>query len=202
MAAIDSRRSGALSPLTREGIKDPTDSLRKWISELTGIPIEKVRRRWISKPGTRPSIEEDWCAAGVERVRTHGTPEQRGIRGDLENAESGHAIRISHQSLSCVASFYGPHAQVLADDFREGCLLPQNSSALEAIAGCAVQSVEEEVLHIPDFLYEQWVDRCDVRFTVGRKIERTFGVRTLCAIGEVKTYSDRGSNDTPFPPGI
>ena len=192
MAAIDSRTAGVLTPIAGEGACDPTDALRAWVSGLTGIPLGKVRRRWLSKPGTRPGIGESWCAVGIERTRTPGTPEQIGRRGQLPEAESGDARRISHQSLVCAASFYGPDAQSLADIFREGCQLPQNIDALRAGCGCALQSVEEEVLHLPDFLYEQWIDRFDVRFTIGRKVERTFGVRTLCAVGANKTFTDRG----------
>lgn len=192
MAVIDSRTAGVLPQIDRVGATDPTDALRSWLSKLTGIPLEKVRRRWLSKPGTRPGITETWCAIGIDRVRTHGTPEQIGQKGQLPDAESGNVLRISHQSISCVASFYGPNAQLLADDFRESCQLTQNLSALEAESGCVLQSIEDEVLRMPDFLCEQWVDRYDVRFVIGRKVERTFGVRTLCAVGTNKTFSDRG----------
>ena len=110
MAVIDSRQAGVLKQLGKEGGDAPENVIRKWMADITGLPLHRVVRRWLPRPGTRPGIDEDWIAVGVERVQTHGTPYQRGRKGQPEDAESGDVVRETHQTLHCIASFYGPNA--------------------------------------------------------------------------------------------
>lgn len=191
MAVIDSRSRGILRPVESTGTEPPEIAVRKWMAGITSIPLELVRKRWVSKPGTQPAINVDWVAVGVDRIKTHGTPYQRGRRGDIEKPESGDVVRESHQTLSFVASFYGPNAALIADGFREGALLGQNAAEL-ARSGLVIQGVGDEVLHLPDFAFEQWIDRYDVTFTVGRKVTRTFGVRDFAAVGEINIHTEKG----------
>lgn len=191
MAVIDSRKRGILKPIETTGAEPPEIAVRKWMSELTGIPLELMRRRWVPKPGTQPGLDVDWVAVGVANIRTHGTPAQRGFRGSIEKPESGYVIRESHQTLRFIASFYGPNAALNADTFRESAQIGQNASELES-AGLVLQSISPEVLHLPDFAFEQWIDRYDVTFDIGRKVSRTFGVRDLAAVGEIEIHTEKG----------
>lgn len=183
MAAIDSTTAGVLTPTAAKGTENPMPALRAWLSELTGIPNTLLRARWMTRPGTMPAIGIDWAAVGVERVETHGTPYQRGRKGESVQKES-------HQSLHCVVSFYGPNAAEKADIFREGAQVFQNSDALR-LNGLTFQSVAADVQHLPDLLGEQWVDRYDVSFVVGRKVVRTYAVRDFSSAGFV-IFTDKG----------
>lgn len=191
MAAIDSRQAGVLQPTETTGADAPELALRTWLSSLTGIPIDKVRRRWVRKPGTMPAIGEDWAALGVTTVKSHGTPYQRATKGVIDVAESGTVTRESHQTLTVMVSFYGEHAAYLSDLFRESSQLGQNASAL-AKDGLTLQGVVSEVTHVPDLLNEQWVDRYDVVFDVGRKVARTYGVRDLASVGRIELKTEKG----------
>lgn len=188
MAFTDSRSAGVLSPLKTENGGAIDDALRGWIAGLTGLPITSIRRRWMPRPGTQPGLGVDWCAVGVERVSTHGTPYQRNRKGAVEG-DLGDVTRESHQTFKCVASFYGPNAFSYADRAREGAQLGQNLSNLLA-RGLTLQAVDDDLMHLPDFLCEQWVDRYDLSFSVGRKVSRTYGVRDLAAIGEINIHTD------------
>lgn len=190
MAVIDSRSRGILRPVESSGLEHPEIAVRKWMAGITGIPLELVRKRWVAKPGTQPALDVDWVAVGVEKISTHGTPYQRGRRGDIEKPESGDIVRESHQTLSCVATFYGPNAAALADDFREGAQVGQNASELAA-NGLCIQGVSSEVMHLPDFAFEQWIDRYDVSFKIGRKVTKTYGVRDLAAVGDIDIYKGK-----------
>lgn len=192
MAVIDSWSAKVLTPIGSENTKSPEDALRVWLAALTGLDKEHVRRRWLSRPGTRFALDEDWAAVGIISVSTSGTPYQKGHKGRLDDPVSGDIKRISHQTLTCVASFYGSNAQELADTFREGAQIFQNANALKK-AGLVLKGVNEDVQHLPDFLFEQWIDRYDVTFKVGREVVRTYGVRDLASVGDIEIHTEKGT---------
>lgn len=192
MQATDSRQAGVLRPLATEGAIPPEDSLRRWMADLVGLPLELVRKRWLAKPGTRPPVDADWCAVGVERIVTQGTPYQRDRKGSLDDPESSDVVQESHQTLHCLATFYGPHAAELSDIFRDAAQIGQNNDALRR-AGMVVQGIDESV-HLPDLAFEQWIDRYDVGFRIGRKISRRFGIRNIASIGSVELITEKGKS--------
>lgn len=193
MAVIDSRQAGVLKQLGKEGGGAPENVIRKWMADITGLPLHRVVRRWLPRPGTRPGIDEDWIAVGVERVQTHGTPYQRGRKGQPEDAESGDVVREVHQTLHCIASFYGPNAAQIVDDFRDAAQLFQTNAALQA-QGLTLQGIAEDALQLPDLLGEQWVPRFDITFKLGRKVTRTYGVRDLVKVGPIEIITEKGKN--------
>ena len=193
MAVIDSRQAGVLKQLDKEGGGAPENVIRKWMADITGLPLHRVVRRWLPRPGTRPGIDEDWIAVGVERVQTHGTPYQRGRKGQPEDAESGDVVREVHQTLHCIASFYGPNAAQIVDDFRDAAQLFQANAALQA-QGLTLQGIAEDALQLPDLLGEQWVPRFDITFKLGRKVSRTYGVRDLVKVGPIEIITEKGKN--------
>lgn len=193
MAVIDSRTPGVLKRLGKEGGDAPENVVRKWMAEITGLPLNRVVRRWLPRPGTRPGIDEDWIAVGVERVQTHGTPYQRGRKGQPEDAASGDVVREVHQTLHCIASFYGPNAAQIVDDFRDAAQLFQTNAALQA-QGLTLQGIAEDALQLPDLLGEQWVPRFDITFKLGRKVSRTYGVRDLVKVGPIEIITEKEKN--------
>lgn len=192
MAVIDSRSAKVLAPIGSENTGSPDDKLRVWLSALTGLDKEHVRRRWLTRPGTRFAVDENWAAVGVISVATVGTPYQSGHKGNIDDPVLGDIKRISHQTLTCVASFYGSNAQELADTFREGAQIFQNAQALKRV-GLVLQGINEDVQHLPDFLFEQWVDRYDVTFKVGRAVVRIYGVRDLASVGDIEIHTEKGT---------
>ena len=169
MAVIDSRQAGVLKQLGKEGGGAPENVVRKWMADITGLPLNRVVRRWLPRPGTRPGIDEDWIAVGVERVQTHGTPYQRGRKGQPEDAASGDVVREVHQTLHCIASFYGPNAAQIVDDFRDAAQLFQTNDALKA-QGLTLQGIAEDAVQLPD----------------------TYGVRDLVKVGPIEIHTEKG----------
>lgn len=193
MAVTDSRQAGYLAP-TAVSTTDPTDALRRFVSELTGIPLTLVRKRWLPQGGTHPAMDADWCSVGIETVRSWATPESYRVRGDLEKPATGYDKKVTHQSLGVSVWFHGPNSHVYADTLREGAYLSQNNDALKA-AGLTVQGVADEIRHLPDFINEQWVDRYEVNLTVGRAVVRTYGIRSLARVGDVIIKTDVHTDD-------
>ena len=186
----DSRVNGILSSESTDLI-EPDDVLRVYASVITGIDKRLVRKRWLVKPANQPPIETDWIAVGVISVTNEGTPYQYGEKPKKED-DPDVITRITFQSLKVVASFYGGHAYENADQFRDGILLPTNNDQLKTY-GLTVQSVGDEIIHIPELLNAQWLDRYDVVFTVGRSVSRVYGVRTIETAGADFFSDERGS---------
>lgn len=188
MAVIDSRSPGYLQP--QEQHDDPINVIRKFVSELSGLDLKFVRRRWLQKPGTQPGVNVNWASVAVEGVTSWGLPESLRKRGTLIKPESGYDKKRTHQTLRCSVWFYGPDALRIADDFREGAYLSQNSDTLQG-DGLTVQGVDDTIRRIPDFVAEQWVDRFEVVFRLGRQINRTYGIRTIAGFSGIEIYPNK-----------
>lgn len=174
---------------TQSTYQNPDDVLRVYLAAITGLDKRLVRKRWLPKPGTQPKIGVNWAAVGVERIETQGFPYQKGNKA-LDDLPNDDIERTSWQTLHCLATFYGPEAAELADTFREGIQLTQNDAQLRKY-GLTIQSVANEATHLPDLLFEQWIDRYDVSFKLGRSVTRNYGVRTITA-GQVEIFSEKG----------
>lgn len=189
-SATDTTRPGVLVHGTSD-IKQPEDYLRLFVSAITGIDKTLVRGRWLQKVGTQPSIGTNWCAVGVDRIETWGTPYQHGDKPASATAPDL-STRTSWQTLVCTAIFYGSKAHENADILRDGLQLSQNIAELKRF-GFVVQSVDDEIRHLPDLMFEQWVDRYDLTFRLGRSITRTFGIRTITNAEDIELITERGT---------
>ena len=187
--ATDTTQAGVLQD-GESDYREPEDILRLFCSALTGLDKTLVRKRWLTKPGTTPALGTDWCAIGVDRVETFGTPWQHGDKPMIQS-DPDVITRTSHQTLHCVATFYGVNAAEIADIFRDGFQVQQNLAELKRY-GLVFQGVDDEIRHVPDFMFEQWVDRYDVAFRVGRSITRTFGVRTFTSAKTIELITEKG----------
>lgn len=190
MATIDSRSVGVMQPLSETNTDEVETRLRLFVSAVTGLDKTLVRKRWQAKVGKQPDFGTDWCAIGVERVRSWGIPDFKGKKGNIEQPESGDVTTQTHQTLFCVATFYGSNAHALADLLRDGLQIPQNGSYLQS-QGLTVQNVDDEARHVPSFEVSQFLDRYDLSFQIGRKVKRVFGVRTI-ASADFEIFTEKG----------
>jgi hypothetical protein len=67
----------------------------------------------------------------------------------------------------------------------------QNNNQLKRY-GLTVQSVDDEVLHLPDLQDEQWVDRYDLTFRIGRSVSREYGIRTIVDADDIEFFIEKG----------
>jgi hypothetical protein len=177
MADNDSRTAGVLQPIEAQNTSEVETRLRFFVAQITGLDKKLVRTRWLKKPGTQPTVDTDWCAVGILGIRTNGTPNIKGKKGNLDDPESGDVVSIAHQTLDCMATFYGPNASYYADVLRSGMTLAQNNAWLQS-QGLTVHGLDE-IRRAPDFIFNQWIDRYDLSFRVGRKVSYKYGVRTI-----------------------
>ena len=98
MAVIDSRTPGYMKPLEQSAL-DLESVLIDFVSELTGLPKNRIRWAWKARPGKPISFDDDWCAIGLQKV-TSAQPYRVGKKGDIEQADSGDTTQVTHQTLS------------------------------------------------------------------------------------------------------
>lgn len=193
MAVIDSRTPGVLSVLSETNTADPTDALRSFVATACGYDLKDVRKRWVQKPGVRPPIAEDWAAVGITTMEIQGTDAYKGTRGEDDNIQSQFTTIVSHQKLHGIATFYGPDCLLYADRFRMAAMTPQNNDYLSQQAGVVFQDIDETLVRTPEQLLEQWVDRVDVRFVLGRRVERVLGIRNIGSFDGIEIITEKGT---------
>ena len=188
MAVIDSRTPGYMKPLEQSAL-DLESVLIDFVSELTGLPKNRIRWAWKQRPGKPISFDDDWCAIGLQKV-TSAQPYRVGKKGDIEQADSGDTTQVTHQTLTVSFSFYGPNASELSDLFRDAAQLDQNFRYLNG-RGLTLQSVSDEVQRMPDLVGNQWRDRYVLELKIGRVVTRRYGVRTIASAG-FEIYTEKG----------
>lgn len=190
MTVIDSRSAGILSVLASENTGNPTDQVRAYISSVTDIPLKFVRTRSRQMPGTRPDLSTNWASVAIEKFEVIGSPNVVGKKGIISNPTSGKATVETHQRFRYSALFYGADALSNAEFFRESFSLTQNIDCLKN-AGLQFVSVDESVSHLPDFAFEQFCDRYEVKFVIGRKSIRHYGVRDFASAKDFSLITER-----------
>lgn len=183
MAVIDSRQNGILSVLAESNTDNPIDIIRAFISNATGIELKSVIKDFVQKPGTRPSLATDWCGVRISDIRSFGTPYHKGIKGDISEAEGGTVISTVHQTLTVDVIFYGPNAEYKADTLRDALWLGQNVDYLRS-QGLTIQGCDDASTSFPEFVYEQWCNRADLKMFLGRVVTRTYGIRDIASVAD------------------
>lgn len=153
--------------------------LQPVVSGITGLAGEMVRPRWQPTQPRMPEIGTDWCAIGVIDIQPDDNP---AVMHDPSG--EGHDDLIRHETLTVLASFYGPHAARLAAVLRDGLYVAQNRNPLDA-AGIGLVSTDS-IRMVPALVNEQWQRRADISITLRRIVRRAYPVlNVLSASGEL-----------------
>lgn len=180
--------SEAPYPLPASGVVDLLTGL---VTSMTGLNPTLVRPRWQPTPPAQPPVGTSWAAVGV--VRRTGSDYPYQILTTLPGTTTEALFQRRWEELEVVASFYGPAAEDLAEQFRDGSYVTLNLEALNA-AGLALTEVGE-ITAVPDLLNLQWLDHQDVRLRLQREVQRYYPLQSLLsAVGALLTDHD----DTVF----
>ncbi|MBS0893958.1 hypothetical protein JK211_07910 [Tatumella sp. JGM130] len=180
--ASDSTQAGYLTEQSTDAVygDDLDRLLSRWFKGVSGYPDGMVRARWQQTQAPLLSSLTDWCAFGVT-----------GIRGDYSvamsavDSESDDLFR--HESIDCLASFYGPAGMSMATAFRDGASVEQSNETLKA-SGMTLQQIGDAI-NFPELINNQWVRRYDVAITVRRKVTRNYAIRSIKS-AETKFFGD------------
>jgi hypothetical protein len=190
-----SATGGALSPIGPLPIDDAAlDAIFQQLAvDVTSLPGMYVRPRWQSSVPKQPEPGTNWCAIGVIEVTQDDGPWL--VYDPVNNIEN----YWDHETLTVLASFYGPNSQGFARLLRAGLNVPQNT---EELLPYAIRYITcSQIRQMAELVNEQWIKRQDVSFEFRRKTVLTYGVENIL-IAAIDLQDDTIINDTIIvPPG-
>lgn len=178
-----SATGGPLVPSSTTPVQDDAfeDLLGNTISALTAIDRGLVRPRWQPKPPPMPSDTTSWCAFGIMDLDADwGAHQQRIPAGD------GSTEMTRHETLTILASFYGPNGYSNASQLRDGLWLKQNWDALNAVGVALLECTKARTAS--DLINERYIRRIDIEMQFRRVITRSYPIlNLLSAQGSIST---------------
>ena len=181
MTANSSNVAGFLQPTSTPPVEDlALDTLLQTIIVgIVGLSGSLVRPRWQNPPPQQPAITVDWCAVGIIDEDSDDYPKIM-----HRPAGDGSDELLRNETISVLASFYGPNCRGNAKILRDGIYVAQNRDAIRA-AGFEV-TLATRLVGAPELVGQQWVRRSDLSFTLQRTVSRTFNVfNILSASGQL-----------------
>lgn len=190
-----SATGGPLSPAAPLPIDDNAlDAVfQQLVLDVTGLTGDLVRPRWQSSVPKQPEPGVNWCAIGVPQVDQDDGPWL--VYDSASNTE----IYWDHETLSVLATFYGPNAQSYARVLRAGLNVPQNT---EELLPYAIRYIScGPIRAVNELQNQQWVRRQDIALLFRRKVVMTYAVENIL-IADIHLQDDTIVNDTIIvPPG-
>ncbi len=178
----DSSTGGYVQPQGTPPLEDAAlDAvLQGMVVGVTNLPGQLVRPRWQPVPPSQPSPSTNWCAIGAIQRDPLDYPENRYQQGAAPDGSQDTILQLFQEELECLASFYGPNCNGIASQFRSAMYIRQNWETLEA-QGIALKTFGS-VTHVPELVNTQWLQRCDLPFTLRRVLQRTYPVRPIATV--------------------
>lgn len=139
---------------------------------MTGLDPTLVRPRWQPTVPIQPEAGTDWCSIGVTGIQEDDNP----ALTEVPNAAGDGYVTmfVRHESISVLASFYGPSGQRFAAFCRDGLKIPQNNDMLKQF-NMGLIGVDR-MRSAPDLVNQQWVRRYDLPFSIKRQVVRTYEI--------------------------
>jgi hypothetical protein len=155
MSGNTSATGGFLIPASGMSRRDIESLIHALISGLTGIPGSLVRPRWQPDPPTQPGNAVNWAAFGIIQRETLNFPQLV-----HDPVGDGRGELHVHETLRCLASFYGPDAEDKALALRNGLHIGQNREPLYHAGMAFVEA--GALVYLPEIRSMEWRARCDL----------------------------------------
>jgi hypothetical protein len=175
MPVNDSATGGFLAPSTdlpaEDGALDAV--LQALIVGVVSLPGHLVRPRWQPKPPSVPEANVDWCAIGV-------LDEEPEFNIALVHSGDGQGASTSYDNdtVTVLASFYGPTARGNAKRLRTGLMIPQNREKL-FFTGLALMEIPGKSMFLPEVVNTQTLRRVDLSMKFRRRTALTWPILNL-----------------------
>ncbi|AHG21251.2 hypothetical protein Z042_17815 [Chania multitudinisentens RB-25] len=145
-------------------------TLSRWVRGVSGLPPKHVLLHWTAEQPHQLSATEDWCSLGILKFQANDNPA-------FVNQTEGSAQLWRNELIEIMVSFYGPHGQRLATEFRDGVAIAQNREEL-TWAGLAF-AASGAIVSAHELKNNQWVRRYDQHLTLQRKVVREYAIHSI-----------------------
>lgn len=103
--------------------------LSQWMRNVSGLSAGMVRPRWQKEQPPLLPAETNWCAFGVIGWSGDDSP------AFTRQTDDGSQL-WRHETIECMASFYGPAGMVYASRFRDGISVTPTLKPVIRCRGC------------------------------------------------------------------
>jgi hypothetical protein len=192
--ANDSTSAGYITPVVDATLSDDplADALQRMVAGITGLPGQMVRPRFQVDPPDMPENDQDWCAISVaEADPPAGNMEQ--TQDGAADGGLGQTKARGYETMTALASFYGPKAQHYATLLRDGLLISQNRDTMQADGDLSLLWFGT-IRNVSDYQNTTFRNRFDFPIMLRHRFERTYNVRNIVEI-QGSISADGGSLD-------
>lgn len=168
----DSTSGGYLTPISSGPVYDDAleQALCQWVLALSGLADGMVVPRWPPVQTVQRAADVNGCVLGITSIDPDAS-------AAFIQQDEGVSALWRHETIECLASFYGPGGQQAATQFRDGVAINQNNEALNAInlSLCDMSALTPS----PELINNQWVRRYDITVRLRRKVVREYRITSL-----------------------
>lgn len=175
-----SATGGFLAPLGALPVYDLalTQAVGATVAGITGLDRNSVRPRWQPKPPAQPPKASDWCALGATNIEWDDNPSI--VHNSEADGGLGTSTMYIGETLSLMASFFGPNSSAMTSRLKFGLQLSQNQEAMLEFG--LVYKTCGIVTNASELINEEWVGRYDLPFVIVRRAAYTYATRNLVEI--------------------
>lgn len=192
--ANDSTSAGYITPSADATLSDDSlaDALQRMVVGITALPGAMVRPRFQADPPDIPENDQDWCAISVtEMDPPSGNMEQ--IQDGEADEGWGQTNARGYETMTALASFYGPNALRYATRLRDGLLISQNRDAMQTDGDLSLLWFGA-IRNVSDYQNTTFRNRFDFPIMLRHRFERNYNVRNIVEI-QGSISADGGSLD-------
>lgn len=192
--ANDSTAAGYLTPVADDTLADDplADALQRMVVGVTGLPEPMVRPRFQPDPPDMPENDQNWCAISVSEMDPPAGNAEQYQDGAADEGQ-GQTIERGYETMTVLASFYGPNAMRYATRLRDGLLIGQNRDAMQSDGDLSLLWFGT-IRNVSDYQNTTFRNRFDFPIMLRHRFERTYNVRNIVEI-EGSIQADGGSLD-------
>ena len=162
---------------------------------ITGIAGSLVRPRWQPEPPNLPAVNTDWLAFGIiSRQSDTFAGVFHAIGGASDPSNLGYDALERQEVMNVMCSFYGPDADNLCAQLRDGLQIAQNREVLQLAKMAFVES--GDINNVSELTKDLWLYRVDMMVTIRRLIQRFYPVLNINSVsGAVLTDQLIGTSE-------
>lgn len=171
---VNSSATGGYLPQVNTPLSDPAmeDVITAAISGILSFDNSMIRPRWQALPARQPPPTTNWVAIGITDRTAIDYPYIKHFNGGPDQLTRWSRITVA-------VSVYGPNAQGLAEQLRDGFYVSQN---LEALATSSIKLTDiGSITAVPDLYNVQWINRADMEMHLAVATNRTYNVLDIAS---------------------